>query len=173
MPSGFEVTRFLKVVCGFTLAIEVLGAAALYPSFAAHGAPQPVWQAIFHSVSAFCTAGFGLFNNSLEDYRDDVWLNFVVGVLSYLGAIGFIVLHDAWQSLTSRKPQITLTSKVILWSTFWVSVVGTVLFALDEPSVQNLPLGERWMASLFQVMTASTTVGFNTIPVSALASSSL
>jgi trk system potassium uptake protein TrkH len=173
LPAGFEIASFLKVVCWFTVAIESLGAAALYPTFAAHGAPQPVWQAIFHSVSAFCTAGFGLFNNSLEDYRHDTWLNTVVAILSYLGAIGFIVVHDAWQSLTNRKPQITLTSKVILWSTFWVSVVGTVLFALDEPTVQGLPLGERWQASLFQVMSASTTVGFNTIPISEIAPSSL
>ena len=173
LPQGFELRRFLHVIFWFTLAIEAAGAAALYPSFAAHGAPQPVWQAIFHSVSAFCTAGFGLFNNSLEDYRDDTWMNFVIAVLSYLGAIGFIVLHDVWLSVRQRKPHITLTSKVILWSTFWISVVGTVLFALDEPTVRTLPPLERWMASLFQVMSANTTVGFNSIPISPLSSSSL
>jgi trk system potassium uptake protein len=173
LPQGFELRRFLHVIFWFTLAIEAVGAAALYPSFAAHGAPQPVWQAIFHSVSAFCTAGFGLFNNSLEDYRDDVWMNLVVTVLSYLGAIGFIVLHDVWLSVRHRKPHITLTSKVILWSTFWISAVGTVLFALDEPTVQSLPAFQRWMAALFQVMSASTTVGFNSIPIAPLSASSL
>jgi len=155
------------------LLYQGLGAAALYPSFAAHGASQPIWQALFHSVSAFCTAGFGLFNNSLEDYRDDVWMNVVVTVLSYLGAIGFIVLHDVWMSVRHRKPHITMTSKVILWSTFWISAVGTMLFALDEPTVQPLPAFQRWMASLFQVMSASTTVGFNSIPIAPLSASSL
>lgn len=173
LPQGFELRRFLLVIFWFTLAIEGLGAAALYPSFAAHGAPQPIWQAIFHSVSAFCTAGFGLFNNSLEDYRDDVWMNFVVTLLSYLGAIGFIVLHDVWLSVRQRKPHITMTSKVILWSTFWISAVGTLLFALDEPTVKPLPAFQRWMASLFQVMSASTTVGFNSIPIAPLSASSL
>lgn len=173
LPQGFPLRRFLRVIFWFTLAIEGLGAAALYPSFAAHGASQPIWQALFHSVSAFCTAGFGLFNNSLEDYRDDVWMNVVVTVLSYLGAIGFIVLHDVWMSVRHRKPHITMTSKVILWSTFWISAVGTMLFALDEPTVQPLPAFQRWMASLFQVMSASTTVGFNSIPIAPLSASSL
>jgi len=173
LPEGFEVRAFLRVIVGFTLAIELLGAAALYPSFVRHGAAMPAWQAIFHSVSAFCTAGFGLFNDSFESYRDDVWLNVVITVLSYLGAIGFIVLHDFWMSLRHLKPRVTLTSKVILASTIWISVVGTILFALDEPTVKSLPEPQRWMASLFQVMTASTTVGFDTIPIGGLSASSL
>lgn len=173
LPEGFELKRFLGVICVFTLLIETVGALALYPSFLAHQAPQPVWQAIFHSVSAFCTAGFGLFNNSLEDYRDDVWMNVVVTTLSYLGAIGFIVLHDLWLSLRHRKPRVTLTTKVILWSTLWITIAGTVLFAIDEPTVQSLPPDMRWLTSLFQVMSASTTVGFNTIPISGLSMSSL
>lgn len=173
LPQGFEVRAFLRVIVGFTLAIEIIGALALYPVFVRHAAPHPVWQAVFHSVSAFCTAGFGLFNDSFESYRDDVWLNVVITVLSYLGAIGFIVLHDAWKSIRHLKPHITLTSKVILASTIWISAVGTVLFALNEPAVQDLPALQRWMASLFQVMTASTTVGFNTIPIGGLSASSL
>lgn len=173
LPAGFEVRAFLRVIVGFTLVIEIIGALALYPVFVRHGAPSPVWQAVFHSVSAFCTAGFGLFNDSFESYRDDVWLNVVITVLSYLGAIGFIVLHDLWKSLRHLKPHVTLTSKVILASTIWITVIGTVLFALDEPTVESLPFMQHWMASLFQVMTASTTVGFNTIPIGGLSASSL
>lgn len=173
LPQGFEVRAFLRVIVGFTLVIEILGALALYPVFVRHAAPQPVWQAVFHSVSAFCTAGFGLFNDSFESYRDDVWLNVVITVLSYLGAIGFIVMHDLWKSLRHLKPHVTLTSKVILAGTVWISLLGTVLFALDEPSVKTLPATQRWMASLFQVMTASTTVGFNTIPIGGLSASSM
>ena len=165
LPEGFQVRDFLRVIVVFTIAIELLGAAALYPVFRDHGDPAPIWQAVFHSVSAFCTAGFGLFNNSFESYRGDVWLNVVISVLSFLGAIGFIVVNDVWRTIRHLKPQITLTSKIILASTFWITFVGTLLFFFDEPSVQSLPAGERWMASVFQVMTASTTVGFNTIPI--------
>jgi trk system potassium uptake protein len=173
LPAGFQLGAFLRIVVLFTLVIEVAGAVALLPIFLSHEATNPVWQAVFHSVSAFCTAGFGLFNNSLESYRGDVALNAIIGTLSYLGAIGFIVLHDFWSFLRGRKAWLTLTSKVILFSTLWIAAIGTVLFVLDEPSLRNLPAGERWMTALFQVMTASTTVGFNTVPIGALSASSL
>lgn len=173
LPEGFEVRAFLRIIVGFTLAIEVCGAAALYPSFVRHAAPNPAWQAVFHSVSAFCTAGFGLHNDSFESYRGDVPLNAAITILSYLGAIGFIVLHDLWKSLRHLKPHVTLTSRVILASTLWITAVGTALFALDEPTVRGLPPLERWMASLFQVMSASTTVGFNTIPIGPISASSM
>jgi trk system potassium uptake protein TrkH len=173
LPDGFEVRSFLRVIIGFTLVIELVGAALLYPVFRAHEAPAPVWQAIFHSVSAFCTAGFGLFNDSFESYRGDRQLNYVIMALSYLGALGFIVVADVWRSVRHFKLNITMTSRVIVLSTIWISLVGTVLFALDETSVRGLPLGERWLTSWFQIMTASTTVGFNTIPMGALSASSL
>lgn len=173
LPAGFRVVPFLRLVIGFSLVIEALGAVALYPVFIAHASPQPVWDSLFHSVSAFCTAGFGLRSNSFEDYRDDVWLNLVISVLSILGAIGFIVLHDLWKSLRERRRQATLTTKIILWSTFWITVIGTLLFALEEPTVAALPAGQRWMSALFQVLSAGTTVGFNTIPIGALSPSSL
>lgn len=173
VPQPWMLRRFLTMIVAFTAVIELVGAAALYPVFAAREAPAPVWQAVFHSVSAFCTAGFGLFSNSFEDYRDQTWLNGVVIVLSYLGALGFIVLHDAWQAATSRKLFMTLTTKIILWCTLWIGVVGTALFFFDEPTVRDLPLWRRALASLFQVASASTTVGFNTIPIGALSASSL
>lgn len=173
LPEGFEVRSFLRIIIAFSVIVELIGAALLYPAFMRHGAPTPVWQSVFHSVSAFCTAGFCLFNDSFESYRNDLRLNIVIGALSYLGAIGFIVIHDLWRSVRHLKPHITLTSKVILSSTLWISLIGTVLFALDEPLVQSLPPAQRWMASWFQVMTASTTVGFNTISISAMSASSL
>lgn len=173
LPAGFEVKPFLKVICWFTLIIEMAGAAALHPVFVAHQAPQPLWQAVFHSVSAFCTAGFGLFNDSFESYRADVRLNCIIMALSYAGAIGFIVFADLWRCLRCRQARITLTSKIILVSTICLSALGTVLVALNEPTVRTLPTGERWLASLFQVMSASTTVGFNTVPIGPLSASSL
>lgn len=173
LPEGFEVAAFLKTICWFTLAVELLGALALYPSFHAREAPSPVWFAVFHSVSSFCTAGFGLFNNSLEDYRQDTWLNAVITVLSLLGAIGFIVVHDVWRSVLRKKAEMTLTSKVIIVSSTLIILGGTILFAFNEPSVQNLNWIDRWTTSLFQVMSASTTVGFNTIPIGGVSSGSV
>lgn len=173
MPKGFDLRRFLCSIVLFTLMIETLGAVALYPTFRASGLSMPWWQAIFHSVSAFCTAGFSLLNNSFEGFRGNIWFNVVIIVLSYLGAVGFIVMNDWWEYLSGRKKGMTLTSKIILWCTLIISVGGTILFALDEPSIAQLPVSTKLTASWFQVMTASTTVGFNTIPVGALSASSL
>lgn len=169
LPAGFDLASFLRVIVVFTLAIEAAGAVALYPRFVAHGAPWPAWQAAFHSVSAFCTAGFGLYADSFESFRADWFLNVVIAALSYVGAIGFIVVNDVWSSWRCRERRVTLTSKIIVLSTVWIGAAGTVLFLLDEPSLQGLPAAERWMVAAFQVMTASTTVGFNTVPIGGLA----
>lgn len=173
LPAGADHATFLRLTVLYTLAVESAGAVLLHARFAAHGVAAPWWQAVFHSVSSFCTAGFGLFNNSLESFRGDTAMNAIIIALSYLGAIGFIVVHDVWQSLRHRRPRVTLTTKIILIGTAWMSAAGTLLFALDEPLVRTLPAGERWLASFFQVMSAGTTVGFNTLPVGGLAASSL
>jgi trk system potassium uptake protein TrkH len=174
LPAGLEVRSLLRLMVLFTLAAEAAGALALYFGvFAPRGVPDAAWQATFHSVSAFCTAGFGLFDDSFESLRGDVRLNLILIALSYLGAIGFIVVADAWRALTRREAAMTLSTKIILCSTLWISAIGTGLFFLTEPTVQALPAGERWLAAWFQVMTASTTVGFNTVPIGALSGASL
>ncbi len=173
MPSGFDLRRFLRSIVLFTLIIEIIGAAALYPTFVNSGLPMPCWQAIFHSVSAFCTAGFSLLDNSFERFYGNTWFNFVIMVLSYLGAIGFIVMNDWWEWLAGNKKGMTLTSKIILWCTMIISVTGTILFVLREPSITQFPFLTKVTTSWFQIMTASTTVGFNTVPIGTLSASSL
>jgi trk system potassium uptake protein TrkH len=174
LPAGLDLAGFVRVLVAYTVAVEVAGAVALHVLvFGPRGAPDAVWLSVFHSVSAFCTAGFGLFNDSFESYRGDVAANLVLIALSYLGAIGFLVVHDLWRSVRHLRLQVTLTTKIILWSTALVSLLGTVLLFLDEPSIRGLPAGERWLVSWFQVMTASTTVGFNTVPIGGLSASSL
>lgn len=173
LPEGFQIIGFVRLIVMFTFIIELLGVVALYLVFVGAGASQPLWLAVFHSVSAFCTAGFGLFNDSFESLRGDPALNATIGLLSYLGAIGFIVLADLWDFLCGRKAWLTLTSKIILASTLWISVAGTALLFLTEPALAELPVTERWMAAAFQIMTATTTVGFNTVPIGGLSMSSL
>jgi trk system potassium uptake protein TrkH len=120
-------------------------------------------------VSAFATAGFSLWNNSLEQFAHHPMINLVIAALCYLGALGFIVLQDAWLSARSVERRLTLTSKIILLMTAAVLVIGTPLFYLGEPSLQPLPFADGIIAACFQVMSASTTAGFNTIPIGALA----
>lgn len=168
LPASFRIDKFIRSVVTFTLVIEIAGTAALYPIFRGGGEEYPLWCAIFHSVSAFCTAGFSLFNNSLESYAGNFWLNAVIAALSYLGAIGFIVCVDYWRMFQGKIKQVTLTSRIIIWSTIWLSLIGTALIFLGEPSIQSKPTDERLMASFFQAMTSMTTVGFNTISISGL-----
>ncbi len=173
LPRTFRIDKFIRSVILFTAAIETAGAVILYFGFRAAGAPQPFWNAIFHSVSAFCTAGFSLFNNSMESFAPNAYLNFAVAALSYLGAVGFIVCVDCWRKFTGKVDAVTLTSKIILWSTFWMSVVGTLLIFATQPSIAEKPVEQRLLASFFQAMTAMTTVGFNTVSIAQLSKASL
>jgi trk system potassium uptake protein TrkH len=173
LPHDFKITKFIVSVITFTFIIETIGAVALYRIFLSLNVENPLWSAIFHSVSSFCTAGFGLYNNSFESYSANGWLIIVIAALSYLGAIGFIVCMDLWRKIRKEVAHITLTSKIILHATFWISIVGTVLLFISEPSIQSLPAEEQWLASFFQVMTAMTTVGFNTIPIGELSRATL
>ena len=173
LPVSFRLDKFIRSVVRFTLAIELLGAAALYVLFRRAGVEEPLWSAVFHSVSAFCTAGFSLNNDSFERFAGDFWVNAVIAALSYLGAMGFIVCVDFWRMLRGKIREMTLTSKIILWTTFWLSAGGTALIFLTEPSIRRMPVDERLLAAFFQAMTAMTTVGFNTIPTGGLAKASV
>ena len=173
MPEEFRIAKFIRSVILFTVLVETAGIAALFVAFRNAGLAHPLWSAIFHSISAFCTAGFGLYDASFETLRGNVAVNVVLGILSYLGAIGFIVFVDAWRRLIGKTDRITLTSRIILVTTAWVSLAGIVLFYVAEPTIQALPPYERLTASAFQVMAAITTVGFNSIPIGQLSQASL
>ena len=168
LPEGFVVEDFIRNVVVFSLIIEFLGALALFPSFFHLGFWNAVWYSIFHSISAFCTAGFGLFNNSFESYRDNFSLNFTIAVLSYMGAIGFIVFTDIWDFIKGKKTRVTYTTEIILKFTLILSIFGTFLIFITEPSIKDLPSEHRLLSAFFQSMTAMTTVGFNTVPIGGL-----
>lgn len=173
MPEEFRVDKFIRSVIAFTVIAEAAGACALFVAFSRAGIDDPAWSAVFHSVSAFCTAGFGLYDDSFEGLRGNVTVNLILGILSYLGAIGFIVCVDAWRCLIGKTSRLTLTSRIILATTAWLSLAAIALFFVAEPSIRALPPYERLTAACFQVMTALTTVGFNTIPIGSLSQASL
>lgn len=173
LPDTISVKSFVTSVVVFTLICESIGAAALYPIFVAAEVPHPGWSAIFHAISAFCTAGFSLNSSSFEAFRDHVGINVVLSFLSILGAMGFLIVLDTWRTLTGATSHLGFTSKVITRITLSFLVVGTVVFYVIEPSIRELEPTERLLTSFFQVMTASTTVGFNTHPISALSSAIL
>jgi trk system potassium uptake protein TrkH len=173
LPDGFRIDKFVRSVVIFTFIVELSGTIALYFIFKSCGVERPIWCSIFHSISAFCTAGFGLFSNSFEQYAGNFWLNFVIAMLSIIGAMGFIVLVDVWHRLTGKIEEITFTSKIIIRMSIILIVIGTILLLITEPAVKTMPPEKGLIVSVFQSMTAMTTVGFDTIPINSLRDSSL
>ena len=174
MPKAFALDEFVRGVIVFTLLAETLGALALWALFADAGVEGALYQAVFHSISAFCTAGFSLFDTSLEAFSANAGVNAVVAALAYAGAIGFIVAVDVWRVFTGKQEKLTTTSRIILRFTLLLTLAGTVGVFLAEPGglLAETP-ALRWLAALFQAMTAMTTVGFNTVPIGDLTQGAL
>lgn len=166
MPKGFEIKDFLKSVIVFTVIIETLGALCFYIAFTQAGVEHnfAIWSSIYHSVSAFCTAGFGLYNDSFERFADNTFINTIICILSICGSLGFIVVTDFWNRLSGKTKEITYTTKTIFGVIVVLLSVGTFTIYFFEPSVSHLD-DNKLMVSFFQSMTALTTVGFNTVPI--------
>lgn len=165
-----ELLPLLALVVRFTLTAEAAGALLLWGRWWPEmGALRAAWYALFHAVSAFCNAGFGLWADSLSRERGDPLVNLVVMTLIVLGGLGFLVVYDLVQAKGHRVHRAVQTKLALVVSAVLV-VVGAGAFWLLE---RDLVLaGMRWdetlWASLFQGVTPRT-AGFNTVPVGSLA----
>lgn len=173
IPKNFKIEKFIISVISFSAIVELVGAIGLFFVFSNAGIENPIWKAIFHSVSAFCTAGFSLFPNSFEGLANNFGLNSIIATLSLTGAMGFIVCVDIWRLIRGKVKHITLTTKVILSMTFCLLAIGGILMFLTESYGGGLRPENRILFSFFQSMTALTTVGFNTFTVSAMSKSAI
>lgn len=150
-----------------TLVIEALGAVLLSFAFVPQfGLLQGSYFAIFHSVSAFCNAGFGLLPDNLIGYRNHPLVNLTVMALIILGGIGFLVikeLADLWR-LRNRRRRLSLHSKLVLWTSGLLIFGGALVIGLLEApsSLRQMGFAEGVWTALFQSVTART-AGFNTI----------
>jgi len=91
-----------------------------------------------------------------------------ISALSIFGAMGFLIIVDLWHTLMGRTRALGFTSKVIFRITVLFLAIGTIVVMVVEPGIAALPPEQRLMTAFFQVMTATTTVGFNTYPIGAL-----
>lgn len=173
IPKNFKIEKFIISVISFSAIVEFVGAIGLFFVFLHAGIENPAWKAIFHSVSAFCTAGFSLFPNSFEGLANNFGLNSIIATLSLTGAMGFIVCVDIWRLIRGKVKHITLTTKVILSMTFCLLAIGGILMFLTESYGGGVRSENRILFSFFQSMTALTTVGFNTFTVSAMSKSAI
>mgnify|MGYP005760998637 FL=1 len=129
------------------------------------GLEKPLWSGFFHSISAFSTAGFSIYGNGLENFKDNTSINLIIAFLCYAGAIDFIIPMDIYRKIKGYSKEITFTTKVILTITFLIATAGTFLYMAGN----NTTL----LSAFFQVMSASTTAGFNTVPLGNLPCSAL
>lgn len=163
LPPEADVRAFAKAACIVTLCAEILGAAFLFAAFREARVEQPLWHAVFHSVSAFCTSGLSLFPDSFERFSGDAAVLLPISVLSFVGAIGFLVAWDVGRSLRRREFRLLYTNRVVLIVFVPMLLGGTILLWLTDGRLAGLGGLERWLNAFFAAMTSSTTVGFHTL----------
>jgi trk system potassium uptake protein TrkH len=174
-PSAIKDFRSLiKDIFFYTMAIELAGTILLYLSFIKRApSGRAVVLSVFHSISAFCNAGFSLFPDNLMGYREDIIVNITVIVLIILGGLGFFVQREVVGVVSGflkrRKRALTLHSKIVIFISFYLTVIPLAMFFLMEGSrsLRGFSLKEKIMASFFQVVTPRT-AGFNTVDMTAL-----
>lgn len=173
-PNLRILEKFFLVVVAFTLIFEA-GGAAILTRFWSKEFPigRALYLGIFHSVSAFCTAGFGLLPNGLAGYRDSAVVNLTIIIVSIAGGIGFFVLYDLCSFLIKvikrqRPRRLSVHSKLAVIITAAVMLTGTFIVLAAEKWPDNLRLPGKLMISAFQAVSASTTDGFNTIDIGAM-----
>jgi len=165
--------RIVRNIVIFTLCIELAGALTLFPAFMKAGVEGSAFTALFHSVSAFCNAGFSLFSTNMESFSGNP---LVLGILSFLivtGGIGFIVLQDIERRLRGKRASLSDHSRLVLMLTGFLIVAGTAVFWFLERdhAFSGMTSLETFFNALFQSITPRT-AGFNAVPQSALSQTS-
>ena len=173
-PKVGGIVRLTRFILRGTFLIELIGALAMLPVFCRDYGWHGIWLAVFHSISAFCNAGFdimGTNNNlypSLTGYVQNSVINITIMLLIITGGIGFLT----WDDICENKLHIhryRMQSKVILVTTLMLIVLPALFFFFVD--FDALPLGERVQAALFQSVTPRT-AGFNTVNLSAMSGAS-
>ena len=162
--SIFNLTWLVKLIFLMALICELIGAFFLAFVFVPEFGLAGIWQAIFHSVSAFNNAGFSLHADSLTQWVGNPIVNVVIPGLFIVGGLGFIVVCDIYRKKNWRE--LTLHSKLMLAGTAYLIVLGMLIYAALEWQNPNtlgtLSTGDKLWASWFQGVTPRT-AGFNTV----------
>lgn len=178
-PQVGGIVRQTRFILKTAFAIEGVGALILAFRFCPEfGLGCGLWYAVFHSISAFCNAGFDLMGvkspfSSLTGYTGDPIVNIIVMLLIVVGSLGFLT----WRDIASRRlrfQEYRLQSKLILVTTAALLLSGFLFFLLYEfrlPQWEGLSPEDRVLAALFQSVTPRT-AGFNTVELSRMSEAS-
>ena len=172
------IVRMTNFIIKIVVLAELIGAALMAPVFCKEfGAAKGLWYALFHSVSAFCNAGFDLMGiyepySSLTAYAGNESVLITVALLIIMGGIGLWVLNDLIAARFSFR-KLHLHSKIALTTTVILVFLGTVLILIFEQNntLKNLPAGQQLLLSFFQSVSPRT-AGFNAVELSELSDSS-
>ena len=173
-PAVGGIVRLTRFILKGTFLVELLGALALLPVFCRDYGLRGVWMSVFHSVSAFCNAGFDILGRtdslypSLTAYAADPLVNIVIMLLIITGGIGFLTWDDIYTNKLNFK-RYRMQSKIILMTTVCLIIFPAAFFFACD--LKNLPAGERLLAAMFQSVTTRT-AGFNTINISEMSEAS-
>lgn len=180
-PQLGGIVEMVKYIVTGTFCVEAIGAGLLAIDFIPRfGLKKGLYFSVFHSISAFCNAGFDLMGgttgefSSLTGLSDNVLVNLVVSALIIVGGLGFFVWHDLGDKKFCFK-RLALQSKMVLSISAGLVLLGMVAFFVLESGhemFEGLTVGERILASLFQSVSART-AGFNTTDLAAMTESGI
>lgn len=139
-----------------------------------------IYNSVFHSISAFCNAGFSLFKNSFIGFNNDIVINIIMIALIFFGGIGFIVILDLWKLRLRKKDKrpllarMSLQSKMALSISLSLIILGALVIFLLENNNAFLKMGpqDKVLSSFFQAVTTRT-AGFNSISIKQFAPATL
>lgn len=163
-PKVGGIVRLTRFILKGTFLIEGIGAFLLFPVFCRDFGWQGMWMAIFHSISAFCNAGFDILGReghlypSLMGYVDNILVNAVIISLIIIGGIGFLTWEDICENKWKLK-KYRMQSKMILVTTVCLVIFPALFFYFFN--FKELPMKSRLLAAVFQSVTPRT-AGFNT-----------
>ncbi|MCB9832208.1 MAG: hypothetical protein H6807_07000 [Planctomycetes bacterium] len=170
LESAHSLSGLMTAILLFTISFELIGALCLLPWFV--GGEHPFFGAVFHSISAFCNAGFALDTQSFIPHSSSWTFNGIVMVLITAGGLGFTVLSEVFRRLRmrlegKRLPPMSLHSRIVLSLSLALVLIAAVGFYFLErdASLAGKSAGESVLASLFQSVSART-AGFATVPFS-------
>ncbi|MBQ7082458.1 MAG: Trk family potassium uptake protein [Oscillospiraceae bacterium] len=171
-PKVGGIVRLTFFVLKVTFLLELLGTLVMMPTFIRDFGAKGIWMAFFHSISAFCNAGFDMMGTegakytSLTSYAGNPVINITVMALIIIGGIGFLT----WEDIVTNKfhfKKYRMQSKVIFVTSAILILIPTIFFFFADFS--GLPMRERVLGSLFQAVTPRT-AGFNTIDLTQMTS---
>lgn len=173
-PKVGGIVRLTRFILKGTFLIEAAGALLLLPVFLVDFGKKGIWMSIFHSISAFCNAGFDILGTassifpSLTGYSGNILINLVIMLLIITGGIGFLTWDDIYTNKLNFK-RYRMQSKIILMTTACLILFPAVFFYICD--LTKLPMGKRLLAAAFQSVTTRT-AGFNTINISEMSEAS-